>query len=78
MLELADVAPHPQLPVNLLLAAVHHLLLGGVDDPLADSYDSVLDLRGIALPPPRCDAEALADRFGRSVTTMPTRSSNDS
>ncbi len=63
MLELADVAPHPQLPVNLLLAAVHHLLLEGADDPLADSYDSVLDLRGIAVAPAAVPAEVLADRF---------------
>jgi len=41
VLALMDEAPPRQRRPNLLLAAVHYLLLGGVDDPLATHYDTV-------------------------------------
>ena len=37
---LLDARPDQRIP-NLVLAAVHHLLLGGAEDPLADWYGSV-------------------------------------
>ena len=48
LLELADLVPPPQAPVNVLLASVHHLLLEGVDHPLGDHYRSVCARRGRA------------------------------
>jgi hypothetical protein len=47
LLELADVVPAPQLPVNVFLAAVHHLLLEGADHELATHYRSVCERRGL-------------------------------
>jgi hypothetical protein len=47
LLELADVVPAPQLPVNVLLASVHHLLLEGADHELATNYRSVCERRGL-------------------------------
>lgn len=48
--EVADrllLAPHPNQRIpNLLLAAVHDVLLAGLDDPLADWYSSVQPLQG--------------------------------
>ncbi|HEV3212288.1 MAG TPA: DUF2332 domain-containing protein, partial [Acidimicrobiales bacterium] len=46
VLELADLVPPPQAPVNVVLASVHHLLLEGADHPLADHYRSVCARRG--------------------------------
>jgi len=46
VLQLADRVPPPQLRVPVFLAAVHHVLLGGVDHPLASRYKSVCQLRG--------------------------------
>lgn len=51
LLDLADVVPAPQLPVNVLLAAVHHLLLEGADHELATHYRSVCERRGVAFRP---------------------------
>jgi hypothetical protein len=47
LLELADVVPAPHLPVNVLLASVHHLLLEGADHELATNYRSVCERRGL-------------------------------
>ena len=46
MLSLLDGAPLPQRRPLLLLAAVHFLLLSGVDHPLAAYYDTVAEVRG--------------------------------
>jgi hypothetical protein len=40
-LEILSEAPHGQPAANILLAAVHFLLLGGVDHPLARHYTSL-------------------------------------
>lgn len=47
-LELARVAWDPHLPANLMLAAVHECLLGGLDHPLRAWYPSVVG-QGAAL-----------------------------
>ena len=47
LLALAALVPRPQFPANLLFASVHDLLLGGVDHPLATSYNSVAASRGL-------------------------------
>ena len=41
MLKLLAIAPRGQRRPNLILAAVHYLLLDGADDPLADWYPTV-------------------------------------
>ncbi len=46
VLSLLDDTPLPQRRPILLLAAVHFLLLSGVDHPLAAYYDTVADVRG--------------------------------
>jgi hypothetical protein len=46
VLSLLDGAPLPQRRPLLLLAAVHFLLLGGAQDPLAAFYDTVGVVRG--------------------------------
>ena len=46
VLSLLDGAPLPQRRPLLLLAAVHYLLLSGVEDPLADYYDTVAEVQG--------------------------------
>lgn len=61
LLELADLVPRPQLPVNMLLASVHHLLLGGVDHELATHYRSVCARRDLAYR--RVDDDALVASF---------------
>jgi len=61
VLALADVVPPPQLAVNVTLASVHHLLLEGVEHPLADHYRSVCARRGRRYRP--ADDEAVAARF---------------
>jgi hypothetical protein len=45
LLGLMAEAPPTQRRPNLLLAAVHYLLLAGVDDPLADHYPTVAQWR---------------------------------
>ncbi|MGH8988497.1 MAG: DUF2332 domain-containing protein [Acidimicrobiales bacterium] len=52
LVELVALAPPDQRRPNILLAAVHHLLLTGVDDALADYYPTVLAWRGIDLVDP--------------------------
>jgi hypothetical protein len=46
LLDLTGLAPPAQRRPNLLLAAVHFLLLGGADDRLADHYRTVAEWRG--------------------------------
>ncbi len=46
VLSLLDLAPLPQRRPLLLLAAVHDLLLSGVEHPLASYYDTVAVVRG--------------------------------
>jgi hypothetical protein len=46
VLSLLDDTPLPQRRPLLLLAAVHFLLLSGVDHPLAAYYDTVAEVRG--------------------------------
>ena len=46
VLSLLDDTPLPQRRPLLLLAAVHFLLLSGVDHPLSAYYDTVADVRG--------------------------------
>jgi hypothetical protein len=48
VLDLLDHTPEAQRRPNLLLAAVHFLLLSGADHPLARHYDSVQHFRGHA------------------------------
>ena len=45
LLDLMATAPSEQRRPNLLLAAVHYLLLGGLDHPLAEHYPTVVDFR---------------------------------
>ncbi|HXA72605.1 MAG TPA: DUF2332 family protein, partial [Acidimicrobiales bacterium] len=49
VLSLLDDTPLPQRRPLLLLAAVHFLLLSGVDHPLAAYYDTVAVVRGTPL-----------------------------
>ena len=51
VLSLLDGTPLPQRRPLLLLAAVHFLLLSGVDDPLAAYYDTVATVRGTPFDP---------------------------
>jgi hypothetical protein len=50
LLDLAAVSPPEQRRPNLLLAAVHFLLLGGDDHPLGDRYPTVGSLRSASWP----------------------------
>lgn len=61
LLELADHVPPPQFAVNVLLAAVHDLLLGGAEHELARHYRSVAARRG--LPYGRLDDGQLVELF---------------
>lgn len=51
VLSLLDSTPLPQRRPLLLLAAVHYLLLSGVDHPLALYYDTVAAVRGTRFAP---------------------------
>ena len=51
VLSLLDGAPLPQRRPLLLLAAVHFLLLSGVEHPLAALYDTVAAVRGTPYDP---------------------------
>ena len=51
LLDIVDAAPPDQRRPNILLAAVHYLLLLGVDDPLARHYPTVACLKGCAPDP---------------------------
>lgn len=55
LVALMDGTPEAQLRPNLLLAAVHHLLLGGLDHPLAAWYGTV-----VAEPRPPDDGDPVA------------------
>ncbi len=56
LLQLVAGAPPAQRRPNLLLAAVHFLLLSGVDDELAACYPTVLAWRGMELADVRAPA----------------------
>lgn len=58
LLGLLDLAEPAQRRPGLLLAAVHHLLLGGADHPLADHYPTVRHRRGLEPLEPQAPAEA--------------------
>jgi hypothetical protein len=61
VLSLLDGAPMSQRRPLLLLAAVHFLLLCGVEHPLAAHYDTVADVRGTPYDPLGDAAGAFAD-----------------
>jgi hypothetical protein len=61
LLELAGLVPPPQFAVNVLLAAVHDLLLAGADHELAAHYCSVASRRGVECR--AIDATAVIDLF---------------
>ncbi len=63
VLSLLDDTPFPQRRPLLLLAAVHFLLLSGVDHPLAAYFDTVADVRGTAFDPPAGDVVAVYIAF---------------
>lgn len=65
LLEVAALVERPQFPANLLFAAVHDLLLAGVDHPLAAAYPSAADSR--QLPAEALDSETLGERFADFV-----------
>ena len=52
LLHLTNQAPEVQRRPNILLAAVHFLLLSGADHPVADHYDSVWSWRELPVPTP--------------------------
>jgi len=47
LLELVECSPADQRRPNLILAAVHFLLLAGADDDLGRHYDTVCEFRGL-------------------------------
>ncbi len=55
VLALLDEAPLQQRRPNLLLAAVHDLLLGGDEHPLGAHFDTVAAVRTIPFTPPASD-----------------------
>ena len=61
VLSLLDGAPLSQRRPLLLLAAVHFLLLSGVEHPLAALYDTVAEVRGTPYDPSGDAAAAFAD-----------------
>jgi hypothetical protein len=66
VLSLLEGAPLPQRRPLLLLAAVHFLLLGGTEHPLASFYDTVGVVRGPPTgPPPGDDVAACFADFCR-------------
>ena len=62
VLGLLGGAPPLQRRPNLLLAAVHYLLLAGEDDPLADDYPTVVEWRSPGGDARRAEGDP-ADRF---------------
>ncbi len=77
VLGLLDAAHPDQRRPNLLLAAVHYLLLRGADDPLARFYPTVAEWRGsdpAPLPPPHGDPwpafAAFCERFGDELAGL--------
>jgi hypothetical protein len=63
VLSLLDDTPLPQRRPLLLLAAVHFLLLSGVDHPLAAYYDTVAALRGTPLHASATDVSTVFTAF---------------
>ena len=61
ILALLGEAPVAQRRPNLLLAAVHFLLLGGATGALADHYDTVRSLAGREEAPPGAVADLVGD-----------------
>ncbi|HEX4082163.1 MAG TPA: DUF2332 domain-containing protein [Acidimicrobiales bacterium] len=61
LLDLTGLAPPTQRRPNLLLAAVHFLLLGGADDRLADHYRTVAEWRGTPARRPADDRDPFAE-----------------
>ncbi len=61
LLDLTGVAPPAQRRPNLLLAAVHFLLLGGADDRLADHYRTVAEWRGTPVCQPADDRDPFVE-----------------
>jgi hypothetical protein len=66
VLSILDGAPLPQRRPLLLLAAVHFLLLGGAEHPLAAYYDTVAAVRGFPFRSPGGDPAAAFADFCRS------------
>jgi hypothetical protein len=63
VLSLLDGTPLPQRRPLLLLAAVHFLLLSGVDHPLAAYYDTVAAVRGTPFDPSATDVSVVFTAF---------------
>jgi hypothetical protein len=63
VLSLLDGASLPQRRPLLLLAAVHYLLLSGVDDPLAAYYDTVANVQGRPFRRPEGSVTAAFAKF---------------
>jgi hypothetical protein len=63
LLDLLSDTPEAQRRPNLLLAAVHFLLLGGADHPLVRHYDSVQHFLGRPSMPPEEHADGLVPDF---------------
>jgi hypothetical protein len=63
VLGLLDAAPPEQRRPLLLLAAVHSLLLSGIDHPLAAYYDTVTTMRGSPPTPPTTDVTSAFRSF---------------
>jgi hypothetical protein len=63
VLSLLDGTPLPQRRPLLLLAAVHFLLLSGVEHPLADYYDTVAEVRGKPCDAPSTDVSPVFIAF---------------
>ena len=75
LLDLTGLAPPAQRRPNLLLAAVHFLLLGGVDERLADHYRTVAEWRGTPVRRPPDDRDPFVEfaAFARAHrTSWPT------
>ena len=70
VLSILDVAPLPQRRPLLLLAAVHFLLLDGVEHPLAEFYDTVAAVRGLPFRPPGGDPSVAFADFCRRRREM--------
>src|SRR5580692_341153 len=61
LLDLTGLAPPAQRRPNLLLAAVHFLLLSGADDRLADHYRTVAEWRGTPVRRPADDRDPFVE-----------------
>ncbi len=72
---LLDGAPSHNGDRFCLLAAVHFLLLSGADDPLADYYDTVAQVRGVPYDAPAGDVSAAFTSFCLPTTESSNTSS---